>query len=474
MKLRNYISGLLLIAATTMQAITLQQAKSYYNDGQFTKALPFFEEAVKKTPGNANYNMWYGACLYETGQSREAKRYIEAAKTKKITDATRYLAQIALEEMDYETASALTDEYSEAIAGKEETLNATARRGYNQLRRVSEMLNNVEKIQIIDSLTVDRADFFKHYKLSRECGTLNTSDILPVKADGVTAEVYISESGNRMVWTAEDSTLCVRLAEMYRLADGKWDAAAFLPAELSMNGDAAYPYVMADGVTVYYASNGDDTIGGYDIFMTRKDFTTGEYLQPQNIGMPYNSPYDDYMLVIDEMTGIGWWATDRNRLDDKVTIYIFKRNDVRTNYDKDSDDVYSLAAVHSISDTWEEDADYSELKERIAGLGKEEQTEEAEFHFIVKNGVEYTRYDEFRSAEARGLMQKRAIMADELRALTDEVKTLRTNYATAKSAQKSKMSATILQKEAALRKANNELKQIDNRIRSLEQQRIKD
>ncbi len=60
------------------------------------------------------------------------------------------------------------------------------------------------------------------------------------------------------------------------------------------------PFFMSDGVTLYYANDGDESIGGYDIFISRK----GEdgFLQPQNIGMPYNSPYDDYMLAIDEVT----------------------------------------------------------------------------------------------------------------------------------------------------------------------------
>ena len=84
--------------------------------------------------------------------------------------------------------------------------------------------------------------------------------------------------------------------------------------------------MMSDGITLYYANDGDNTLGGYDIFMTRKG-DDGRFLQPQNIGMPYNSPYDDYMLAIDEVTGAGWWATDRNQIPDSVTIYVFVPND---------------------------------------------------------------------------------------------------------------------------------------------------
>lgn len=136
--------------------------------------------------------------------------------------------------------------------------------------------------------------------------------------------------------------------------------------------------------------------------MTRKDFTSGEYLQPQNIGMPYNSPYDDYMLVIDEMIGIGWWATDRNQIPGKVTIYLFKKKDIRENYDRTSPDIYSLAAIKSIKESWV-DNNYADLRHLIDNIETETDKPKADFSFHIKNGVEYTRFDNFRSKEAEKL-----------------------------------------------------------------------
>ena len=36
---------------------------------------------------------------------------------------------------------------------------------------------------------------------------------------------------------------------------------------------------------------------GYDIFVTRYNTNTYSYLMPENVGMPFNSPYNDYMSV---------------------------------------------------------------------------------------------------------------------------------------------------------------------------------
>lgn len=472
MKSRNIILSLALISCTAANALTLQQAKKLYSEGEFGKALSTFQELVKKNPGNASYNQWYGACLYETGRKAEARKYIEIAYNKRVTDAARYMAQYALEKMDYEGVADYTDVFADRLGENESSLSATAAKGYNRLKRVNEMLGNVEKIQVFDSLTVDKSNFLKAYKLSKETGSLNTADILPAGFECNTPEVFLPQSANRMIWSAADSTGCIRLAETYRLADGKWDHATLLPTSLNDGGDTAYPFVMADGTTIYFASNGDGSIGGYDIFMSRKDFSTGEYLNPQNIGFPYNSPYDDYMFVIDEMTGIGWWATDRNQIPDKVTIYMFKRNDVRENYDSDNDKIYSLAALSDIKATWADDADYTSLKESIVNISADTEKPDDEFLFYVKNGVRYTRFDNFHSPEARSLMEKREVLAEQLADDKAELKRLRTDYAKAKPVTRKKMEQTILQLEGKVSDTTKALDNIDNNIRSAEQSAI--
>ena len=157
------------------------------------------------------------------------------------------------------------------------------------------------------------------------------------------------------------------LTQSTRLDDGSWDEPQLLGEGLGEGGDAAYPFLMSDGVTLYFANDGENSLGGYDIFMTRNNGE--EYLQPQNIGMPYNSPYDDYMLAIDEESGIGWWATDRNRLGDSITIYRFIPREMRVNYPADTAGLARLAIISDFRATQQPGADYSGLLARASDNG---------------------------------------------------------------------------------------------------------
>ena len=56
------------VLCTQLQAQTLNEAKQLYNEGQYAEAKPVFEKLVKQSPNNSSYNLWYGACCFETGE----------------------------------------------------------------------------------------------------------------------------------------------------------------------------------------------------------------------------------------------------------------------------------------------------------------------------------------------------------------------------------------------------------------------
>ncbi len=185
---------------------------------------------------------------------------------------------------------------------------------YNrQLTMAENFLERVEKIEIIDSITVPKKTFFKNYLLPPSSGYLGDGAMLPNGADADEVDyVFTNEGGDYKLWAQPDSSGVFRLMEAIRLTDGSWNPPAHLDDELSEGGDAVYPFMMADGVTLYYADNGDNSMGGYDIMVATRDAADGEFLQPQNLGMPYNSPFDDYLLAVDELNGVGWGPLTAN------------------------------------------------------------------------------------------------------------------------------------------------------------------
>ena len=44
---------------------------------------------------------------------------------------------------------------------------------------------------------------------------------------------------------------------------GEWSKGSLLPGSINDSINANYPYVLTDGATIYYAADGENSIGGY-------------------------------------------------------------------------------------------------------------------------------------------------------------------------------------------------------------------
>jgi hypothetical protein len=147
--------------------------------------------------------------------------------------------------------------------------------------------------------------------------------------------------------------------------------------------------------------------------------------------MPYNSPYDDYMLAIDETTGAGWWATDRNQIPGKVTIYIFEPSEKRVNCDTDAPDLIARARITSIAATQDADTTY-DLTDRIAIAHSSATDSNSDREFSISMGdfhTVYHRLSDFKNSDAREYMLQLLDTYDEITGIENRLAKLRASYA---------------------------------------------
>ncbi|MFI3239448.1 MAG: hypothetical protein R3Y22_02510 [Bacteroidales bacterium] len=447
------------------------KALAFYKDGDYEKALPLLMElydANAKNKRDASINQWIGVCLYNlSNNTKDAVPYLKYASSKNIQESYIYLAKLAFLDYNFKDVDVLLAEYDAFVAktknGKESNLAKEFKIEYN---KVKIMLSYVEQVAVIDSLVVDKDDFFKAYKIVAECGSLNSAEILPNGyGDSSTSVVFANESKSRLIWGEQNDNGMVRIYETTKLIGDKWSDKVIIGDNMAeSDADINFPYLMPDGSTIYFATNGQGSIGGYDIFVSMKDIDSGSYYQPQNMGMPYNSIYDDYMMVVDEFTGVGWWATDRNKLGDKLTIYIFTPNAVRQNYNPDRDDIAMLAKVNAIKDTWVNGTDYSSVLKNIEDIKPAEVKVEVDFYLPISRGVMYNWFTDFKSAEAKNIAYGWVELTKKFEAEELALKALRATYANASDTEKINMSNEIIAKEREIERLRVDIRNKVNAI----------
>lgn len=463
------ISCLLSLVAMAQSRSTM---KKMFDEGRFHEAKPMFEKLLKGSPKNSEYNYWYAACCLETGDTVDVEEMLKFAVSRKIVNASRYLGDYYFGKEQFQLAMDCYDDFLEKT--KDDSLRVVLSRKALVSKNAGRMVMNTSKICVVDSFVVDKDNFLAVYRLSSDVGAVTTNanyfddNLLPG---------YLSETERKMdIYFSDYGEYNDSLMKIYhnsKVAD-EWGTPQQIEG-FDTYGNDDYPFMSTDGITLYFASDGEGSIGGYDIFMTRLDTESGRFLRPDNVGMPFNSTANDYMLVIDEVSNLGWFATDRNQPEGLVCVYVFVPGKER--YDSETlgyDGMLPYARLSSIAATQDNEAALRAARQQLTMLiySQGEKSNKGDFLFIVDDTRDYSKLSDFKSPEARKVFtewQKRTKQhAADIRTLEQQ----RDAYASANAAARQRMSAAILQLEAKVEADAIALEKMEFEIRRLEQEKL--
>lgn len=340
--------------------------------------------------------------------------------------------------------------FSEAARQLQKEINAARAAGKSttrledDLRRANmgeDMLRGTERIEFVDSFKVERNEVLRYLHLSPESGRFvmmkKEVDNFKTKPESIGKCGHVNELNNRIIFPAKNSTDEVNnLCEAYRSGE-TWASSTPLKGMQNSTAEQDFPFMMPDGVTLYYAAQGSESLGGYDIFITRYNAETKQYLKAENIGMPFNSPANDYLMAIDEINNLGWLVTDRGQKADSVCIYVFVPNSTREVYELTESNlkqITKVAQLHSISETQINAATITAAKKRLANVLSHNTVKVTAKNrrYIINDQTIYTDISQFRNATARQFARQADEIEERITELESRQDLLRRSYAQGK------------------------------------------
>lgn len=104
----------------------------------------------------------------------------------------------------------------------------------------------------------------------------------------------ISSNGNELYFVSDRPNGIGKrdIYRCYKNTDGTWGKSENLGALINTPYDEESPVLSADGNFMYFASKGHSTMGGFDLFVSKKD-PSGNWSVPENMGYPINCVDDD-------------------------------------------------------------------------------------------------------------------------------------------------------------------------------------
>jgi hypothetical protein len=342
------------------------------------------------------------------------------------------------------------------------------------LEKLERMRASTEKVMFIDSIVVDKKQFLKYYNLNPDCGSLKTYEDVFKSKKQPNSFVHVLEMDKLRLFSKENNEGIINLYYQECIAN-KWQR----ESRISGINDGRrfsrvnYPFMMGDGQTLYFAADGIEGIGGYDIYVTRYNKDTGRYLRAESIGMPFNSEANDYMYAIDEYDSLGWFATDRNQPEDKVCIYTFIPSSIRQTYDAEEytpEQIKEFADISDISKTWTDSAALTAAlgRLRMTALRKNQQETGREFTFVINDDLVYTRLADFKAPDNNSRYFQLMALDERYQKISAALSNARENYHSAAQDEKEELREVILTAERRCQELRAEMKNLEKTIRNLE------
>lgn len=91
---------------------------------------------------------------------------------------------------------------------------------------------------------------------------------------------------------------------------GKWSDPVNIGNSINTPYDEEGVFLTPDGLHLYFASEGHNSMGGFDIFHSEK-LADGSWSDPVNLGYPVNTPDDELFYITDQTGSLGYYSTIR-------------------------------------------------------------------------------------------------------------------------------------------------------------------
>jgi len=184
---------------------------------------------------------------------------------------------------------------------------------YLKAQKGNDLINSAYDDQAV-GLSDDATTLFVYFDNIKEVGDIYTSTRagrrfseisklgVNVNSSSLETSASVSADGNTLFFTSSRSGGYGGL-DLYmtrKLPTGEWALPQNIGNQINTIYNEDFPTLSADGQTLYFCSEGHESMGGYDIFTSTWDPESNSWSAPSNIGYPINTSDDNLTISFTE------------------------------------------------------------------------------------------------------------------------------------------------------------------------------
>jgi hypothetical protein len=305
-----------------------KSAAELFENELYDQAFPLYSQLLSLRLESSDYNFHFGACQLYVGENKEkALQYLKYATEQSDVPPLAYFYYGLGLHLNYRFDKAI-DFYQkyQALASKKDRELKLVDTYITQCTNGKSLVSNFTDISVVQRKVLPVKDFYRNYDLTEFGGKII------VKPEEFMSEEDIKRDATFLMYFEKDADLIYYASysdknqtgkDLYfisKLPTGSWSKAQKLSDVINTEFDEDFPFIHPEGNTLYFASKGHNSMGGYDIFKsTRRG--DGSWTAPINMEFAINTPWDDFMFISDKEEKSAWFSSNRETNSKEVTVY---------------------------------------------------------------------------------------------------------------------------------------------------------
>lgn len=366
--------------------------KSFENE-DYSSAYKLYSQLVSLYPKDPDYNFHIGVCmLYTEPDKKKPFSYLKlAASSAKDSpkESKFYLAKTYHINYQFDEAIKLYNDYKQ-IGSSSSIKRLEVDREIEACKNGKRLLSSLTDLVVVNKKQLNKADYFRSYDVKNIGGKLlvKPEDYISTidKKKKESSVIYLSSQGDFIYYSSygESGSTGKDIYVVTKLENGTWTKPQMLPTTINTNFDEDFPFLHPNGKTLYFASKGHNSMGGYDIFKSNFDDENQTWSKPTNLEFPINSPDDDILFVTDSLEKQAFFSTSRYSPFGKIDV-------LKINTDRRQIDIAFINGKVSKEDPEQSLISKVTVKENETGklIGVFQALDNGNYSIELQNGINY-------------------------------------------------------------------------------------
>jgi hypothetical protein len=304
------------------------EANVFFEEGNYVQAYAMYSQLVSLYGSIPLYAFRFGAAgIYATTDRDNCIFFMKDGIRRGYTEPETHYYLARAYHLSYNFKEALVEyEKFQTSAEKKQLAKSDCKAQKLSAESGLNLMNSIKDVQVLEKTEAEKSNFYRYMNIDPSIGKIiATPKELLSKLDLKSKEehvLFLPNNGKKIFFSSKGKDgLTGKDIYMTSRLNGAFTAPVKLKSTVNTEFDEDFAFMHPNGSTLYFASKGHGSMGGYDIFRCDWDASINDFGPAINMDFAINTPDDDLFFITDSLNTTAYFASSRLTSPDKLFVY---------------------------------------------------------------------------------------------------------------------------------------------------------